>query len=298
MSFHILHLFTHGAVLRRDRGFLVSSPPEDSEAQEARLPLEDIRAVVIASRGITLTSNALAGILSHEGIILHCDESYSPVGVTAPLPRVTDIRATLMQSSRPKRLNASIWNRLLLGKTANQMAVLASFDLSSAHLERALTTRKVDEGNCARRYWQLYFPEIGWSGSKRERRLENPPNRMLNYGYAVLATLCHRSLLIHGLTPLLGVGHVARYRSDPLVYDLMEPYRPVVDRILADFLCGEDVTEQAWCRRIGTELRNFRVRHSRYSLKLMDAIDKSASSLARCYSQSSADALWIPELGA
>jgi len=121
---------------------------------------------------------------------------------------------------------------------------------------------------------------------------------MLNYGYTVLATLCHRALLVHGLSPLLGVGHVARYRSEPLVYDLMEPYRPVVDMILAEFLAGEEISEQAWCRRIGTDLRDRRVRHSRYSLKLMDAVDKSASSLARCYSHSSVEPLWIPRLAA
>ena len=120
---------------------------------------------------------------------------------------------------------------------------------------------------------------------------------MLNYGYTVLATLCHRSLILHGLSPLIGVHHVSRYRSEPLVYDLMEPYRPFVDQILAEFMIEEtDITEEAWCRQIGMALRDRRVSHPRYSLKLLDAIDRSASSLARCYSQMDVSPLWTPSL--
>jgi hypothetical protein len=35
--------------------------------------------------------------------------------------------------------------------------------LRSPHLELALKQEVFDEGNCARRHWQLYFPAIGWS---------------------------------------------------------------------------------------------------------------------------------------
>jgi len=283
-------------MLCRERGFLVCSPPTTSEQRPGKIALEDIRALVIAARGVTLTSNAISGILSRDGIILHCDERYAPVGITAPLPRIVDTRAFSVQASHPKRLNSAIWNRLLIGKTSNQLEVIKAHGLFSAHLERALGKRKIDEGNCARQYWKLFFPAIGWEKTRRERHIENPPNRMLNYGYTVLATLCHRSLLLHGLTPLLGVGHVSRYRTSPLVYDVMEPFRPIVDLILSEFLRGDDISESNWCRTIGIELRDRRLRHSRYSLKLMDAIDKCASSLTRCYSQSSVQPLWLPSL--
>ncbi len=230
-------------------------------------------------------------------MILHCDESYSPVGMTTPLPRIIDTRAYLNQASQPKRLNEKIWLRLLLGKTANQQAVLKERDLFSKHLERAMKQRQVDEGNCARHYWQLYFPSIGWTATQRDRKLNTPPNRMLNYGYTVLAALCHRSLIVHGLTPLLGVGHVARYKADPLVYDLMEPFRPFVDRMLAEFMQETpEITEEAWCRKIGRELRERRVEKEPFSLKLLDAIDKSAATLTACYSHLTADPLWVPLL--
>lgn len=37
------------------------------------------------------------------------------------------------------------------------------------------------------------------------------------------------SIIIHGLIGGLGVHHLGKYDSTPLVYDLMEPYRPFVD---------------------------------------------------------------------
>ena len=226
MSYHVLHVFQHGATLAKERGFIVCRAQDKSER---KLPHEDLRAVIIAARGVTLTSNFVSAVLETDGIILHCNESYQPCGVTAPLERVIDQRAFLNQTSRPKRLNERIWQRILRGKTVNQQRVLEHKELRSPHLELALKSGNIDEGNCAKRYWQLYFPAIGWTSTKRDRKENTAPNQMLNYGYTVLAALCHRSLIVHGLTTALGVQHATRYRSTPLVFDIMEPFRPVVD---------------------------------------------------------------------
>lgn len=77
---------------------------------------------------------------------------------------------------------------------------------------------------------------------------------------------------------------------------MMEPYRPAVDLMMAEFMVGEDITFRAWCKKVGNDLRERRVQHERFSLKLMDAIDASANSLARSYSEKSSDRFWVPEL--
>lgn len=295
MSFHILHIFHHGAVLGKEHGFITCKV---DKKEVGRIPHEDLRAVIIAARGVTLTSNFVSAVLETNGVILHCNESYEPCGITAPLARVVDTKAYLNQIARPKALNTRLWNRLLRGKTVNQSRVLAKMDKRSPHLEVALRSGDIHEGTCAKRYWQLYFPSIGWLGTSRDRKENTAPNQMLNYGYTVLGALCHRSLLVHGLTPALGVFHGTRYRSLPLVYDLMEPFRPMVDMMLAEFMRTEDVTLKAWAKKVGTELRETRMAHDRYSLKLMDAIDVSASSMARCYAALSVEPFWVPEVAA
>lgn len=293
MSFHVLHVFQHGAILAKEQGFIVC---RSESGEERRLPHQDIRAVIIAARGVTLTSRFVSAILEGEGIILHCDERYQPCGITCALGRVIDRNAFLRQASQPIRLNARLWQKMLCGKTENQIAVLRHLGLSCAYLDAALRTGKIDEGNAARRYWQLYFPALGFPDTGRDRKENSSPNQMLNYGYAVLAALCHRSLLIHGLLPTLGVQHTTRYRSTPLVFDTMEPFRPVVDLLLARFLKEPVHDMKAWTKYIGTALREHRMAHKRYSLKLMDAIDASACSLARAYAENSATPFWTPQL--
>lgn len=295
MSYHVLHVLQPFCTLAKERGFIVC---RGQDHYEKTLPHVDIRAVIIAARGVNLTSSFISALLETDAVILHCDENYQPRGITTPLARVIDRTAFLRQATRPKRLNENLWHTLLRGKTLNQQRVLERHQRPSPQLQFALDHDYLDESNCARRYWQLYFPAIGWVSTKRERREDSPPNQMLNYGYAVLAALCHRSLVIHGLSPQLGVKHTTRYQSDPLVYDLMEPFRPIVDMMLAEFMVGEDIAFRTWARKVGQELRTRRVHHERYSLKLMDAIDASASSMARSYAENSAKPFWVPELPA
>ena len=73
MSHHILHIFQHGATLARERGFIVCRAEDKTERT---LPLDDIRAVIIAARGVLLTSNFLSAMLEQDAIVLHCDERY------------------------------------------------------------------------------------------------------------------------------------------------------------------------------------------------------------------------------
>ncbi len=294
MSHHVLHIFTHGSLLGKDRGFLLCKAPE---AEERRMPLEDIRAVVIAARGVQISSNAISSLLEQDAILLHCNERYQPCGWTAPINRITDLRAFQNQVQAPARLNQRLWQEMLRVKTRNQSCVLQLEGITSAHLERATKHPAINEADCARRYWQLFFPAIGYTATRRERRENTPPNQMLNYGYSVLAALCHRALIIHGLLPQLGVHHKPRYRSEPLVYDLMEPFRPMVDRMLAEFLReSDDLSLRAWAKKVGTTLKDFRVTKDNYTLKLLDALDAAAASLARAYAQSKAEVLWLPQM--
>jgi CRISPR-associated protein Cas1 len=223
-------------------------------------------------------------------------ERYQPCGWTAPLARTVDLKTFQNQTAKPKRLNEKLWHEMLRGKTLNQSRVLQHKQLRSPHLELALKQEVFDEGNCARRYWQLYFPAIGWSASRRDRKEDTAPNQMLNYGYAVLSALCHRGLLVHGLLPQLGVFHKPRFCSEPLVYDLMKAFRPAVELMLAEFMLEPDVSMKAWSKKVGTELRERRVQHQAYTLKLMDAIEASANSLARAYEENSVQPFWVPEL--
>lgn len=87
--------------------------------------------------------------------------------------------------------------------------------------------RRYCEGLAARIYWG----ELMGRSFRREREGE-PPNAMLNYGYAILRAATARALMGSGLLPDLGIFHRSRYNAFPLADDVMEPYRPYVDEIV------------------------------------------------------------------
>jgi CRISPR-associated protein Cas1 len=70
---------------------------------------------------------------------------------------------------------------------------------------------------------------------KRSRAAPHPTNAMLNYGYGILKNKILGQVVASGFDPTIGILHGNSQNSIPLVYDFMEPYRPVVDRIILEF---------------------------------------------------------------
>lgn len=293
MSHHIVHVLTHGARIAVERGQLTCIAPD---APPKRLPVADLRAVVIAARGVSITADAMGALLDADAIMLHCNAHYKPCGISVSLSRVAS-HAVFLGQLRPRpNLNDRIWMRILARKVANQSACLRRLNSPSPYLENAAKNRNLHEGNCARRYWKHFFAAIGHRGHRRRSEDDSGPDRLLNYGYAVLSALCHRSLLVHGLVPQMGVHHRSRYKAFPLVYDIVEPFRPFVDWLLAEFVREAECNVEAWAKTIGQALRDHRVECASSRIKLMDAVDKAAASLAQCYAQADAARLWLPVL--
>src|SRR6185437_12121990 len=95
-----------------------------------------------------------------------------------------------------------------------------------------LLSRKVRSGDtdnveaeAARRYWPLLM------GAEFRRDKDGDGiNGMLNYGYAVLRAGVARAVMAAGLHPSFGLMHSNRSNPMILIDDLMEPFRPAVDR--------------------------------------------------------------------
>ena len=99
------------------------------------------------------------------------------------------------------------------------------------------------EAFTASRYWQLIglkLPEP-WNFTNRiQKKPPDPFNASVNYLYGMLRNNVETAILSMGLDPALGIMHRDGYKLPSLVFDMMEPFRPVVDRILIDnLLSGE-----------------------------------------------------------
>jgi CRISPR-associated protein Cas1 len=72
--------------------------------------------------------------------------------------------------------------------------------------------------------------------SGRNRHATHPVNGMLNYAYAVLESQVRIATISQGLDVMIGYLHTSRPGRVALVYDLMEPLRPYVDRLGLSFI--------------------------------------------------------------
>jgi len=113
------------------------------------------------------------------------------------------------------------------------------------------------EGDCAAAYFRTWHGlPIKWSGLKHKpvpdnwlevsprtmtwrkgiQNARHPINAMLNYGYGVMKGIVQGQIIAAGLNPAIGIMHSGSENKAPLVYDLIEPLRPIVDRKILEFV--------------------------------------------------------------
>lgn len=93
------------------------------------------------------------------------------------------------------------------------------------------------EGIIAKAYWEATaktLPEP-WTFKTRNRRPATDFfNAALNYSYGMLYSQVEGALFAAGLDPYLGIFHADEYNKPTFTYDLIEPFRPWVDRLLIE----------------------------------------------------------------
>ena len=85
------------------------------------------------------------------------------------------------------------------------------------------------EAQYSRKYWTRYFSHIG--APDANRRAKNPYAQALDAGSMFMAGILLRWVLVHKLSPAHGFLHT-RTAYIALVYDLLEPYRYMIESAL------------------------------------------------------------------
>lgn len=224
----VIEIATDGRHLSVDRGFLIVSERGD---EIGRVPMDDVAAVVANAHGLTYSNNLLVK-LSERGIpMVLCRANHMPAAIVWPVD-AHHIQTGRMndQVGASLPLKKRLWAQVVRAKIQAQGATLAA--VGAPHGGFYLLSRKVRSGDptnveaeAARRYWPLLM------GSDFRRDQDGGGvNGMLNYGYAVLRAGVARAVMAAGLHPSFGLMHANRSNPMVLVDDLMEPFRPTVDR--------------------------------------------------------------------
>jgi CRISP-associated protein Cas1 len=114
------------------------------------------------------------------------------------------------------------------------------------------------EANCAASYFRSWVGmPIKWRGTSRRpipdnwhfigtrsspyhlagnRNAAHPVNAILNYAYAALESEIRIKAISDGYDPTIGIMHEGSDGSSKFIFDLMEPERPRIDRVVLDFV--------------------------------------------------------------
>lgn len=215
-------LIEKAAKLSYNNGCLVVERADD----KLSFPLCDVDTIVIDNCQSSV-STALIKALSEDKIdFIFCNEKHLPCS------RLEDLRGSSValaklneQLSWEVEQKARAWQCVLNNKISNQAAmskVLCGSELCSPSMSGA----ENQEGCFARAYFNKLF------GKNFVRHAADDINAMLNYGYSFLLSKSARVISSRGYVGQLGLHHCAKTNNNNFACDIMEPFRPCVDKIV------------------------------------------------------------------
>lgn len=186
----------------------------------------------------------MEALLDNNCAVITCDSKNMPIGLMLPLTGNTlqsERFHDQIEASLP--LRKQLWQQTIRQKIANQENVLRLYTSTNTNCMKVWVgdVKSGDtenmEARAAAYYWKNLFPDIPDFVRGRDGE---PPNNLLNYGYAILRAVIARALVGSGLLPTFGIHHHNRYNAYCLADDIMEPYRPYVDELVIQIMHEED----------------------------------------------------------
>ena len=273
----------------RDGQLLVRLPAEEGSLS---IPIEDIGVLILDHQQISITHGLMNALEAHKCALITCSASHMPSGLFLPLD------AHSLQSERFRvqieatlPLKKQLWQQTVRMKIQNQARVLEEIytQPQANMLAWVKQVRSGDPDNLEARaavyYWANLFPSLPKFTRERE---ESAPNALLNYGYALLRAVVARSLVSVGLLPTLGIHHHNRYNAYCLADDIMEPYRPYVDKFVQEIYereYPESLTKDIKHRLLTIMEQDVVIDGITHPLSIATSL--TASSLVRCFEGSS-----------
>ena len=199
------------------------------------IPFEDIGIIVLDHQEITIRSSIFEACDIHGATLLHCSNSHMPVVLSLPIRGHTFANNYLRdQLSVSVPTKKQLWSVLIREKIQGQIENIRYLKKDTLAYENLLTSMR--SGDPENIEWQVasrYWKDIFGRDFIRERNVDGV-NAWLNYGYGVMRASIARAVVAWGLHPSIGIWHDNQFNYFNLVDDLIEPFRPIVDRKVID----------------------------------------------------------------
>lgn len=251
-----------------------------------KIPIEDIGVLLIDNPAVLYTHGCLMALLDNNAAVILSAKNHHPTGLLLPLD-TNSVQSERFQeqikASVP--LKKALWKQTVQTKIKNQARFLEEIGEEPARLKvLAKNVKAGDPSNLEAQASRYYWPRLFGNEFRRER-FGKAPNNLLNYGYMVLRAAVARSLVSSGLLPTLGIHHHNRYNAYCLADDIMEPYRPFVDKAVYQI-----IQEEEDCETLNKEMRQellqvltTDVRFEKETRPLTVGLHHTTASVYRCF---------------
>jgi CRISP-associated protein Cas1 len=294
MAWRGLHISNPARLTHRSRQIVVA--PEN-ETESLSFPVEDVAWIILDTPQVSVSGSLLSALAENGVAMVVPDARHHPAGMLMSFHQHHAQSAVAhAQISMTRPLKKRLWQRLVMAKIENQAAVLRGIGSDNASAFSAMA-RRVGSGDpenleaqAARAYWQHIFKDF-------RRHDEDRRNGLLNYGYTVVRAALARACAASGLLPSFGIHHSSRTNPFNLVDDLLEPFRPVVDRTVRNRALSDERDElDVEDRRHMAGILNESISIGEERLTILAATEAVAASLVRAIDAGNAALLNTPAL--
>jgi len=251
-----------------------------SDTGVALIPIEDLSQIMVHGANIRLSTMDLSILSQNKVSLMTLDEKYLPTAIVLPFEgHARQSKLMHAQVSQSSDVYLNLWLQIINRKVSNQARALSIMGMKGAeniskYLE-SITAENVDitEALAAKEYFSYYHEGLN-------RRIDDPINSRLNYGYAVIRSYIARSLVAAGFHPTFGIHHDNQLNAFNLADDLIEPYRAMVDIVAHDNIGSNIQLSKNERREIAHVLHNACMIDG-VKANVMSAIDMMVESLKR-----------------
>jgi CRISPR-associated protein Cas1 len=193
--------------------------------------LDDIDMVIIENQQSTITSSLISYMAKSNISVIFTDSTFHPSAISIGInknSRTSKIQKAQIFINQPK-LNR-LWKQIIHQKVNNQAYVINN-DSYLHSLSKQIVSK--DKGNIEAIASAYYFKKLFNKSFRRNNDTDNR-NIALNYGYSIFRNSISRHIIAYGLNPSFGIWHCSELNSFNLSDDLIEIFRPIVDKYVAD----------------------------------------------------------------
>lgn len=201
-----------------------------NEFTDTLVYLDDIDIIIIENQQTTITSALLSNLAKADISVVFVDDKFNPSAILMGLyknTRTSKIQKSQININKP-RLNR-LWQTVIYSKVSNQANVLNTIKDDKYLYSLLKRINSGDKNNIEAVSASYYFKELFGKDFYRNNSDDNR-NIALNYGYSILRSSIVRYIIAYGLNPSFGMWHSSELNAFNLADDLIEPFRPIVDR--------------------------------------------------------------------